>query len=211
MLRSPIWFAFGSVAVLAAACAGRHPAPETTVIGSVALSTYRSAPQAIVATNEAGVAIRAPLAADGAFKVTLAKGHKYRFAVATATGSVPFVFPRTGGTLDAAFRVRSNGGAVQLGQVKYLASAPPTGFKVMATHPPAPAPGSGADCTDCADDDHEVSCSDGSHGHDDGEASSAEADDHADANQEMSVAEHNAPDDVAGCDDEAEGENNNEH
>jgi hypothetical protein len=205
------FFVLAPVALFALACAGRAAStPETHVSGTVALTTYPTTPHTIVATNEKGTALSAPLAANGSFSMALPKGHKYRLAVATSAGAVPIVFPRTSGSLDAAFSVKSKGGVVGLGTVHYLASAPPGGFKVASANAATPAPSSGADCQDCANDDHEVSCSDGQQGHDDGAGGATDANDHADANQEMSLAEHNAPDDVEGCDDEANGDNNND-
>ena len=193
---------------LASACGKKAAAPETTLSGTAALTSYPSAPSAVLATDESGRSIRTSLGAAGAFSLTLPAGHKYKISVATAKGNVPLVFPRTGGALDGAFSVKSKGANVALGSVRYLARAPVTGF-TMAT---SPAGASGANCENCADDHQDVSCEDGSQGHDDAESSAAEAVDQADANQEMSVADHNAPDGVNGCDDnESNDDSNNDN
>ena len=80
----------------AAACSakGASPAPESSVAGTAALSTYRAQPSAIVATNEAGLRADASLHVDGSFSLSLPKGHTYKLAMVTPSGEVPLVFPR---------------------------------------------------------------------------------------------------------------------
>jgi hypothetical protein len=112
--------------------------------------------------------------------------------------------------------VKTNGAHINLGAVRYLAAAPPTGFKVASVQL-TPADAASGDCVDCVHDDVTTSCADGEQGVEDsvGSAAPAANADQADATQEMAVSDRNAPQEVSGCDaesgDQSEGEQEGEH
>ena len=109
-MRGVLVLPFILLAVVAGCSAkGASPSPESTVTGTAALSSYRSKPSTVVATNEAGLRASAPLGASGSFSLSLPKGHTYKLAMATPSGEVPLVFPRRSGALGASFTVKSNG------------------------------------------------------------------------------------------------------
>ena len=207
----------GSFCVLASvACSNTHASgvPETTVSGSAALSTYKSLPTAAVATDETGRSTRSPIDALGAFSMSLAHGHTYRFGISTANGvAVPVVFPRRTGRLDATVAVKSGNARVRLGAVRYFAAAPAGGFNVSSgsvgvTKVQATVPTSG-DCSDCVNDEETVQCDDGSSAT--SSEDTTESGDQVNANEEMAVPEQNSPDSVEGCGgaDEPDGDQNN--
>jgi hypothetical protein len=170
---------------------------ESTVRGTLALSTFSATPTGIQAIDENGAKITGKLAADGSFSLVLPKDHTYRLVVTTASASEPIVFPRTTGKLDTTFRMSGGGAAVALGSVRHYDSAPAGGFmsvgtsKQLRSSEPAPAEGDGdGECEDGVDAATGAAC----------------VDDDADPTGAMAVPEHNAPDDVAGCDEEGEEE-----
>jgi hypothetical protein len=188
----------------------------TAVAGAVALSTYRATPARIIAVDELGTRTSSALGSNGSFVLSLAKVHKYRLAVDIGQSTVPIVFPRPSGRLDATFVVKTNGAFVRLGVVRYLAAAPSSGFKVASVQLTAPDAASG-DCVDCVQDDGSTNCADGETGVGDsvGSAAAALNADQADATQEMAVSERNAPQEVSGCDvesgDQSKGEQEGQH
>lgn len=228
-----------SLALAAVACSSSKATnPNSTVEGKVAASTFAlGAPTAVEAINELGARTHAALAADGTFKLVVAKGHVYRLVTLTPTGEVPLVFPRNGGRLDQKFRVSSGAAVVSLGNVRHFDKAPVTGFTVMSSAAPAPSgaqQGGGApgECVDgtimgtgaaCVDDEGQTQCEGGNAGaddHADGEcvngkdaktgAACTDGDQQgetADAAQPMAIPEKNPPNDVSGCND---GENDGE-
>lgn len=212
-----------ALAGIAAGCASKTaaPAPPSVLSGTAALSSFRSSPSSLVATDETGRASRVALASDGRFSLPLTKGHVYKLALATSTSSIPVAFPRKSGKLSASFALKTDGAAIHLGSVRYLPAAPATGFKVTAAASPSPS-GAQGDCVDCVNDDPKTTCEDGSEGEaeaksSESESSSANAEtnagtEQADPNQEMAVGDQNAPDDVTGCDkggDEQDGDTSN--
>jgi hypothetical protein len=200
---------------LTVGCSAKTVEP-TAVAGAVALSTYRTTPARVIAVDELGKRTSTALRPDGTFVLSLAKVHKYKLAVGVGQSNVPVVFPRPSGRLDSTFVVKTNGALVHLGAVRYLAAAPPTGFKVDSVQLTTPAAASG-DCVDCVHDDVTTSCADGEQGAEDSLGSTAAAAnaDQADAMQEMAVSDRNAPQEVSGCDaesgDQNEGEQEGEH
>jgi hypothetical protein len=102
------------------------------------------------------------------------------------------------------FVLGTDGARLSLGNVPYLAAAPAGGFKVQST----PVQGSSTgDCVDCAGDDQQTSCEDGSTGGgSEGESTTPDSAQQADPTQEMAVGDQNAPDQVQGCDSQ-EGDN----
>lgn len=190
-----------AVVALVGACAAKsHPAPETVLSGSVALSTFPNAPTQVRVIDETGASLSAPIAADGSFSLTLPHSHGYKVVLA-GQGNVPVVFPRQTGKLDTTFTIKSKGAKVSLGSVRYMPSAPASGFHVRST---AAAGGQHQDGE--VDDDEKSSCDDGSE-HSSGGAPEADTpDNRADASKEMAVGQHDAPNDVDGCDNENESE-----
>ncbi|MBI5532146.1 MAG: hypothetical protein HY898_05505 [Deltaproteobacteria bacterium] len=174
----------GLVLVMATGCAKTGTTDTTsTVQGKFALSSYASAPTAVVALDEKGAKLQAMVAADGAFSLSLEKGHKYSLRAVVSAVEEPLVFPRTSGKLDTTFRVVGGAAVVQLGNVRHFDSAPATGFVVMSGQvaPGTTANGEVGECVDgfvkgsgapCADDDgKEVTCEGGGEeGDNEGEA-----------------------------------------
>ena len=193
------------------ACSSSKTPSETTMRGSLALTSFPSAPTAVEAKDEQGAVVRAAVDPSGSFALALPAGHTYTASVILAAGSEPMVYPRKSGRLDPAFKVSSKGAVVALGSVRHVPAAPAGGFKIKSA---------GADGE--VDDDNVVECESGDH-HDDGADGECEngkdaktgapctdddaAEGSADPAKPMAVAEHNAPDDVGGCEDgEADGE-----
>jgi hypothetical protein len=177
----------------------------------VMASSFPAVPSAVAAIDEAGSTSRTTVAADGSFSLPLAKAHVYKLAVlggnVGGNGAIPVVFPRQSGSLDRSFRLDSDGALIRLGAVRYAPKRPAAGFKALV----APA---AQDCTDCVNDDQQVTCADASGS---GEAQLSESEtsaletetaEQADPTQEMAVVDHNAPDEVVGCD--TEGDNVNQ-
>ncbi len=201
-MPNPISFVVVGVALLAG-CAAKSPkqTPETTLSGRAALSTFPSAPTQVRLVDEAGHASLVAVAADGSFKATLPRGHAYKVTF-VAANEVPIVFPRKTGSIDSTFMVKSKGGHLALGSVRYLATAPAGGFKVTAT-------AKAADHDEEVEDDDDATCEDGSKGsHTAVPTSSAPA--AADATKQMAVADHDAPSEVDGCENENDDENDGE-
>jgi hypothetical protein len=197
----PIPIALG-VGALAFALGCTTAPRESTIQGTAALSTFPSAPSAIAARDEAGRVRRADVDPQGQFALRLLKGHTYRVSLEGAAGSVPIVFPRGSGRLDASFALHTNGALLELGQVRYYPGAPASGFHVLAVLVGDGAAGS--DCIDCVSDDQHVTC-DASEGESTGVESSTSASDtaeQADANAEMAIGDQNVPEQVSGCDDQ---------
>jgi hypothetical protein len=196
---------------LALACT-QPTARESTIRGTAALTTFPSAPSAISAHDESGHVVRAPVDPNGQFALPIAKGHTYRVALEGAGGSVPIVFPRAQGLLDATFVLKTNAAALRLGQVRHFAGAPSGGFHVLAAHAPgsAPAPTGGGDCVDCVNDDPQVSCEDSESPGSSGLPSSDSAE-QADASGDLAVGDQNVPEVVDGCDQGDNVEQEGEH
>lgn len=214
-------------------CGGKTVRTDSTVQGHFDLASFPSAPVRVEATSEAGKPTSAAVE-DGKFELMLERGHRYQLTIVLATGAEPLVFPRSGGSLDLDFDVTSGGAIVSLGAVRHYDSAPATGFYIQkgsATADGGPGEcvdghvlGSGEACVD---DDAEVSCEaddeneqEGEHEDGDQQGSDGDAecengvdlatgaacvdDAEADPSKPMAVAEHNIPDEVGGCSDEGE-------
>jgi hypothetical protein len=185
----------------------------TTLRGTAALSSYPATPRTIEATDEAGRATRTAIAADGSFDLRLRRSHTYRIAVLTDAGPFPLVFPRTSGKVTTTFALKSDGARLALGQVHYVhvPSAAPSQARLVrasAVRTASLGGAAGSEAND-ADDNQEVSCGDGSHGEGQSSADMEEADDQAGSDGDVSIAEHNVPENVDGCGiDETDGENN---
>ena len=150
------------------------------------------------------------------------------------------MFPRTGCHLDLTFRISSGAAAVALGAVHHLGSAPAGGFSIKSSTKPASANGQQGDgqpgeCVDgvvmgtntpCVDDDHKATCEQESETSDgDGECKDGKDaktgqpctdtdkvgdEEDADPKQAMAVPEVNPPNDVGGCNDGGDNENDGE-
>jgi hypothetical protein len=168
----------GVLFAVAACSTQKAPQQLSLVQGALVSSTFPGGPTGVQATNEQGTAVQVLLSANAAFRLSLLRGHTYRLSVVDAKTATPILFPRAGGTLDNSFHVSGGGAIVDLGSVRYLASAPAGGFTVMggtsggtvstmsvgttSTAPPA-------ECVDgtvqgtsqaCADDDAVEQCGD---------------------------------------------------
>ena len=228
--------------VLAVAGCSQSTASKTTstLNGTAALSTFPSSPVSAVATDEAGRAVAAPVGADGHFALTLTKGHNYVVSFAGAGGDIPVVWPRTSGKLHRSFHLSTGGARLDVGSVRYFASAPESGFHVSAG--PSPTTSTGGpdeECVDgvlagtttpCVDDDGKVTCDDGEEVDEgnDGECENGidartgaactdppESTDEADPLAAMAVPDRSVPNDVSGCkedgeDGESDGESNDD-
>ena len=189
-----------ALGVAAAACTTRATAPESTLTGTVALTTFSATPSAVAARDESGRVARAPVDVQGRFVLPLPKAHTYRLSVEVTDQSIPVVFPRPSGSLDATFVLETNGASIALGRVRYHASAPAGGFQVLSAAAPSTPSTPSTDCTDCVGDDPQVTC-------DDSEASErstegADVAEQADPNAELATADQNVPAQVDGCDNE---------
>ena len=196
-MRASLLVAVLGLAAVACSSSKTTPHPNSTVEGSVAMSTFAlGAPSAVDAVDETGARSHGALGANGAFKLTMTKGHVYRLVAVTPKGEEPLVFPRNGGRLDTTFRISSGAALVTLGTVRHFDKAPATGFT--------------------ASDDGKTACESGDQGaddHGDGECENGKdaktgqpcADDGegaaADPAQPMAVAEKSPPNDVSGCED----------
>jgi hypothetical protein len=216
------WLVSACVLGLVVACGQKTGTSTSNVDGQLQSGTFPSAPTAVDAVDETGAHTRTPVAADGSFHLSLTKGHTYRLAIVMAAGSEPLVFPRSASKLDTTVRISSGAARVALGAVHHVASAPATGFQLRS----AGAPSTGAPCDgECVDDQSGATCDDGNQGQDnqaDGEcvdgkdaktgAACTDEADSADPTQPMAIPEHDAPDDVGGCNDGAddEGETNDD-
>lgn len=200
-MRATIYIAASALAALA--CTSTKSKPTSTVEGRIDSSTFAlGAPTAVDAIDETGARTHTPIASDGAFRITIAKGHVYRLVALAPKGEEPLVFPRTGGRLDRSFRISSGAAVVALGSVRHFEKAPAT-FSVNddgKTSCEGGGDGAGVpsdgECENGKDAKTGLACSDDDQGGDS-----------ADPAQPMAVPDKNPPNDVAGCDDgEADGE-----
>src|SRR5262249_34168938 len=149
------------IGALATACAN-PTARESTIHGTAALSTFPSAPSAVTARDESGRASNAAVDAQGNFELPLPKGHTYRIAFDGSGVVVPLVFPSATGRVDATFVLSTDSAALRVGQVRHYAGVPAGGFHVLVLQAPSSTLPSGAgstgDCTDCVNDDDNVTC-----------------------------------------------------
>lgn len=202
-MRHLMVITLAAVAITTVGCAAKSKTvPETTLSGTAALSSSPVVPTTVTATDEAGRAIVAPIGGDGRFVLKLSRGHSYKLTFAM-NHDLKVVFPRTSGRLDTTFNLRTDGAKIQLGSIRYVASAPTGGFHIVAATP-------GAQQTGDVNDGQSVSCEDGSQGSGGEGGSETEAtdgSDAADANTEMAVGDHNAPDQVDGCGGGTDGDN----
>ncbi|MDP9150397.1 MAG: hypothetical protein M3O36_10720 [Myxococcota bacterium] len=204
-MRTFPWLAALMVGVATGACTNAGNVGPSVVTGTAALSTFPSTASSVRAIRNDGQIVSAALASDGRFSLTLNKGYTYKLAVGTSGGFVPLAFPRQTGRIDASFVLSTNGAVVALGNIRYLPSAPKTGFKALYA-PVTPGPSSlPADCVDCVNDDQQTSCDDGSRGETSAEPAAAEQ---ANPTKELVVADRNPPAIVNGCDAESGDEDN---
>lgn len=228
-------FVFPFLILATAACASKSTTPvdpTSTVQGRMTAATFKAAPTAVEAIDETGKRIRAGVAADGAFKLDLGKGHTYKLVVLTGAGEEALVFPREGGRLDRTFRVSSGAAVVDLGGVRHMDAAPAGGFTVASgagAIRPKSGDGEVGECVDgfvkgtgaaCVDDDEKTSCEGGEQSDGDGECENGKdaktgapctdndsaGEEDADPTKPMAVPEKNPPNDVSGCSDGSDGD-----
>ena len=234
MRLSPISLAcFASVLPLRMWGCSAKPAPsETSAKGTLALSTFASAPTSVVVTGTKGGEHVATVDARGAFTIALPKGDRYALAVDVGGKRVPLVMPRRSGKVDATFKVSSRGVVIDLGSVRYLGAGAKPIF-LTSVKPSATGNASSASCDpngtgqyECVDDSEQSQCGDGEHGQQDnggdGECQNGvdtktkapcvdpPGDDaaQADVSAEIAVPERSAPSDASGC--EGDGESNDD-
>jgi hypothetical protein len=194
------------LALAASACAAKQstsPSPSV-VTGKAVVSSFPSTVSSVTATDELGHTTKAITGADGTFALPLSKGHTYHLAVATAGGSVPLVFPRTAGRIDATFSLQTDGAMIPLGNVRHLFTAPSSGFQVQSA--------TTGSCTDCVNDDPGTTCENGDSvgaAGDDGSADPPDQAEQADPGGEMAVGDEDPPTTVEGCGG-ADGEQNDQ-
>jgi hypothetical protein len=195
-----------ALGVLTVACTNPN-ARESTLSGTAALSTFPSAPSSVTARDETGRMTHAAVNAQGLFALPLVKGHTYRVSFDSSGAGVPVVFPRTSGRLDATFVLKTGGAALRLGQVRHFPGAPAGGFHVLVvqipTSTPPPGTATTGDCSDCVNDDQNVTCAGSGSGSDTQAAASPAANDtaeQADGTGELAVGDQNVPEEVDGCD-----------
>ena len=112
-----------------AACAANT---TSSVEGNVVASSFATTPEALTATDETGAATDIALLASGAFYAKLQSGHTYSLTVNTAGGTVPLLFPRANGQLDATFFISSPDAVIALGSIQALNSMPANGIPVSS-------------------------------------------------------------------------------
>ncbi len=172
-MRNHVIILSGLALAMLAGCA-KTAAPDTTatVQGKLTVDSYAASPLAVIAFDESGAKQHSTVAADGAFSLSLEKGHTYRLHVLTTGGEEPIVFPRASGALDTTFRVVSGAAVAQLGNVRHFDKAPAGGFVVMSGQAaPGASDGAAGECVDgfvkgtgaaCADDNgKDVTCEGG--------------------------------------------------
>lgn len=230
MIRRASIFPSLVAAAAVASCGGLTTRTDSTVQGHLDVASFPSTPTAIQARDEHGNVVQAALNA-GQFSLKLPQGHKYQLDVLMSGGQEPVVFPRGDGSLDLDFKISGAGAVVQLGAIHHFDSAPIGGFVIKTT---ASGEGEVGECVDgtimgsgeaCVDDDAKATCEAGDDNEQEGEHQDADESDgdgecengvdlatgaacvdepEADPTKPMAVAEHNAPEDVGGCDDEEE-------
>lgn len=103
------------------------------VSGRVAQNTF-TVPIDHVAVIQAGSTVtQAPVAADGAFTLSIPTGSGYRIELSSAASRAGLVSPRTSGTLDKTFTVRGHTAAFDLGAVRYIGDPTMKVFKQTGT------------------------------------------------------------------------------
>ncbi|MBX3225744.1 MAG: hypothetical protein KIT84_30795 [Labilithrix sp.] len=176
---------FGGALLLCLAACSDDDGPDvltSTVEGTVELASFTAgAPTGVDAIDEAGVRTNAPLAPDGAFKLTLQKNHTYELVVLFPGGELPIVHPRGPARIVKTFHLDDGNVVLALGVVRRLERAPDGGF-TTAIATPTCAPGVAADPDD-----------------DDDDRGPAEKD--ADPAQPFALPDAAAPAIVGGCDD----------
>lgn len=186
------------------------PASTTSVVtGSLTMGSFPSAPSGVEATDETGAKVPGTIDGQGAFRLTLSKGHVYRLNVLLGGSAEPFVFPRAANQLDTTVRISTSAATVTLGAVRHFDAVPTAGFSGIDDN-------NKAQCQYGEQDDHaDGECENGKDAvtgapcvdeQDDGETN----DDQADPAKPMAVPEHNAPDDIAGCKEPAGGDGDGE-
>ena len=198
-------FGLGLMALSSTGCATnqtKRTVGETTLSGTTALSSYAATPRSVVATDETGRATSAPLAADGFFSLTLKRAHTYHVDVITDAGAVPLVFPRASGNITRTFALKSDGARLSLGAVRFVhvpVVVPVEARIAKASALRTASLGDSEANDDGPNDGEDVQCGDGSHG--DGQHSDdmEGGDDKAETASDVSVAEHNVPENVDGC------------
>lgn len=207
----------GLLVLSTAACANtKRSVGETTLQGTTALSSYAATPRSILATDETGRAWSTPIAADGSFSLTLKRAHTYHVDVVTDAGAVPLVFPRTSGKVTTTFAVKSDGARLSLGAVRFVHTPVVVPFEARISKASGlriASLGNSETDDDGPNDHQDVQCGDGSHGNGQSSEDMEGDDDQANASGDVSIAEHNVPENVDGCgedDDENDDESNDD-
>ncbi|MDB4994754.1 MAG: hypothetical protein JWM74_2186 [Myxococcaceae bacterium] len=198
LVKKSLLVLVAALASLAAACGKTAPADTTSsVTGALDVGSFSSKPTFVEAIDEKGVKTQASVDASGKFTLSLPKGHTYHLAVALAAGSEPVVFPRASKRLDTTMHVSTGAATVALGSIRHLASAP------------AEIEGND-DAQTCENGNDQQGDNQTEDNGADGETNDDGPETDADPSQPMAVPEHNAPDDVGGCNEENDGETNDD-
>ena len=186
-------------------CAAKSSVSETTAQGQLALSTFPEHASAVVARTASGMERVSTPSATGAFVLSLPRGESYSVRVVMESRSVVIGMPRGSGSIDRTFKVSSAGVRIDLGVVRFHAAgaSDPVTPGVEATSCEDGSNG-GADgteggdgeCVNGIDSTTKAACSD--------VAGPADPADTVDANAEMAVPEHDAPEDASGCEQSSE-------
>jgi large repetitive protein len=183
-------------------------AADSTVQGTLALTSFPATPDSVEAVDESGTATSTEPADDGTFSLALPEGHSYTIDVKSGSDSEPVVFARKDGSLTKKFDVTSGSATVDLGTVRHFDQAPDGGFSVRGTDAAA------SDCEDgvvvetgaaCVDDDTAPVC-DGDQGdHDGDKAGDGDGDgDQAEATDQAGATDATEPADEADVTDQTE-------
>jgi len=183
-MKYALLLAFAALGVAGCSAAAKR-SDTSTIDGSVSSASFSSTPVAVQAIDEHGRLVRSDVAKDGTFQLQLGRGHRWALEVVLASGTEPIVFPRANNNVDATFRVVGGGARVSLGSVRHVGAA--DAWSVTST---------AVTCDDSSDGNFE-----GDGQCENGVCSSApDGVEAADTSKEASVAEHEAPADVGGCD-----------
>jgi hypothetical protein len=90
----------------------------SSIRGTLVPSTFDSEITSVTATNETSTQVISAVASDGTFSLALPKDHEWQLSVNCKSGSVPLVFPRADGRLDATFALSTTNADIDLGQIK---------------------------------------------------------------------------------------------
>jgi hypothetical protein len=173
-----------------------------TITGRVHAGSF---PEPITHVNAIGTTttVRAPVAADGSFSITLPAGERYRIEMVSALRTSDLVFPRPAtGTLDTSFYIAGTGAAFDLGGVQYIKD-PASSTTIFDTGSGGGEDGSGGGQDTGTGGGQDTGTGGGQDGGGSCGSSSSESDG-AGVSEDGAVAEH-TPDAALNCDGDGDG------